>query len=597
MNVNVMIAQVNPCIGDLVGNLSIMQSEIDFAVQQDVDIIVFPELVTTGYPPRDLLYRNEIWSNHDYLLARLKTYIGNLNKNITVIFGGLHYDHKFNKFNAAYVMDKNFHQVVCKTLLPCYDVFDETRYFKSGSHSSLVHLHIKEKELICNVLICEDIWNWRCRCESPLIPGRYSKDPVSHVSGHGPLFVLNGSPFWKHKVVTCLDLGYSICQDKNKTIIYANQVGAHDDIITHGGSFVMSKSEQKVTCSMGNLFATDRIIAKFEIDEFGNWKLISSSAKSFTTDEDIPMINARKFVNNINPIWYGKPVEQQDFDVWCDFQAMRLHLIDYCRRTGFKDVLLGLSGGIDSALVAAIAAEALGGKHVHGVTMPSKYSSEGSWKNSEQLANNLNLGSFYNISIKDVHQSIRGSLLSAAKPEFDRSVTDENLQARIRANILMSLSNDNNWLLLTTGNKSEISVGYFTIFGDSVGFIAPIHDLWKTEVFEMCKLINKYAGREMIPVDIIEKPPSAELKDNQKDTDSLPSYDLLDPILIEIVEKESSLQEMCRNPNNQVDVRKIVKLYTQSEFKRAQLCLGPKLKERSFGSGRRMPIACKVTVF
>lgn len=574
----VQISQVSPIVGDLKGNLAMMKQEILLANQEDVDVVLFPELVTIGYPPRDLLYIQKFWDQHELLVQDLLNFIKKLNRQITVIFGGLHQVRKtygiYAKYNAAYIIDKHYGvRIVHKKLLPCYNIFDESRYFSSGLGEPYIPIKIKINDDVinCDVLICEDMWNYKYSCEESFLPSSYTEDPVSKLVGDGPIFILNGSPFWSGKIKTTMKIVKSICKDLNRIVFWTNQVGSYDDIVTGGYSMALYPTDDLPHVKMGNMFALDRIV----ID--------SGDINQFKQSSDIIM-----------PKFFGKQLEPSDFDMWCDLEAMKLHLRDYCGRTGFKHVVLGLSGGIDSALVAIIAAFALGPENVHGISMPSKHSSVGSYSDSEKLASNLQLGSFEIISIKDLHESFRSCLLSAGKQKFNNSVTDENLQPRIRANILMAFSNDNNWLLLATGNLSELLMSYFTLYGDSSGGVAPIHDLFKTEVFAMCRFINKYGG-EIIPNDIIDKPPSAELKDNQKDTDSLPEYGKLDRALSSILEN-NSIDQICEKSQlSPLKVQEIIKKYESSEFKRAQLCLGPKLRKISIGSGRRLPIARKIS--
>lgn len=615
---NIMLCQVNPTVGDLAGNLSMMKAEITIAIQKNIDVVVFPELVTTGYPPRDLLYRPGFWSEHEKVIAELHRFIrqqlgGHEDKQITVIFGGLHRVEltygQYAKYNAAFIMDPAQVRVIHKKLRPNYDIFEEERHFAPGDPIRCLPIPIRTNDkhepiVNCDVLICEDIWNYNFSCDTPWLPASYNFDPVSQLRGTGPLFVINGSPFWRGKVNACMNLVQKICEGIKRPVVYVNQVGGHDDIITHGGSMIalptekahwvtmgdlVAKIQTKSQVFLGKLFSTDRIIPCYK-DDIGNncTNINSGKAKCWTSDwyssfDDIKM-----------PLWYDKQIARKDFDTWCDFQALRLHVIDYCRRCGFKEVVLGLSGGIDSAVVATIAADALGGENVHGVSMPSKFSSEGSITDAKQLADNLKLGSFQVIPIKKIHDILRGTLLSGGKQQFTNSVTDENLQPRIRANLLMALSNDNNWLLMTTGNKSELAVGYCTLYGDTCGGLSVIGDVYKTDIYRMARCINKYADRAIIPVNTIEKPPSAELAPGQKDTDSLPRYEVLDEILRDLIDHELSRGEMIRK-HNVSTVGKIIRLYERSEYKRQQMPVAPKISPRSFGSGRRVPIAAKMT--
>lgn len=601
----VKLCQVNPTVGDLKGNLALLKGEINSAVQENADVIVFPELVTTGYPPRDLLYKDEIWTNHAKLIADLELFIKRIQRRVTVIFGGLHQVElthgRYARYNAGFVIDNYSKRtrITHKRLLPCYDVFDESRYFRAAEadepYAPIVVKTENGGEAICDLLICEDIWNFRNSCDTPWLPSSYNIDPVSQLDENsGPLFVINGSPFWEHKYETCRKLVESICHKLNRAVVYVNQVGAHDDIVTHGGSIVSippttrftNAAENHVWSRSAKMFATDSMIVQLGDTRTNGDNLHPGVSQSIFPQKPNSMPQ--------NVLWYGKKVEPQDFDIWCDFHALKLHVSDYCRRTGFREVVLGLSGGIDSAVVACIAADALHGENVHGVTMPSEFSSKGSWTDAEQLAKSLRLGTFQNIPIKSIHHEVRSSLLSGGKQKFLVPVTEENIQPRARGMILMGLSNDNNWLLLTTGNKSEIAVGYCTLYGDMCGGLAVISDVPKTRIYEMARCINKYAGREVIPEATITKPPSAELAPDQLDSNSLPPYEHLDPLL-EMIYEDRPIEEIMKKSKIPNRVTEIVRRVQINEFKRRQMADGPKIRQRSFGSGRRMPVACKVS--
>lgn len=615
----VMLSQCNPTVGDLEGNLQLMLQEIAYAIQHGCHVIVFPELVTTGYPPRDLLHREEFWDSHEQLITQLQVYIYTQNSPITVIFGGLHrvfgtYN-RVSRYNAAFIIDNINRQtrVVHKTLLPSYDVFDEARHFQPSEPGRRpipitvgvtavnpkprpsdedprlpLPINVGTSTVDCDVLICEDIWNYKFRSADSWA-GSYDRDPVSELTGDGPIFVLNGSPFWEGKIKHVIQLVESICQGTGRPVIYVNQVGAHDDIVTHGGSLVCIPFDysprRRVLTRVGNLFTTDQMIVDIEYHgEYAVDKLFPRGLDQPTGGLGLRM-----------PEWFGKQITEQDFDIWCDWQALRLFLTDYCRRTGFKEVVLGLSGGIDSAVVCALAADALGAKNVHGIAMPSVFSSEGSIIDAKQLADNLAIGTFEVISIGDMHQDFRSKLLSGGQQKFQFGVTDENIQPRLRMILLMARSNDYGWLLLTTGNKSELAVGYCTLYGDMAGGLAVISDIPKIRVFEMAECYNKYKRAEVIPLNTIRKAPSAELAPGQKDTDSLPPYSVLDPIL-EMIYRDVSISDIIQYVGNPKLVRDIIARVERNEYKRRQIPDGPKVRSRSFGSGRRMPVAAKYTL-
>lgn len=583
---NVTLVQCNPTVGDLKGNLAMMLGHISSIVSQNnCDVIVFPELVTVGYPPRDLLYNQSLWDSHEKLVQKLHQAVLNLNRQVTVIFGGLHQVQqtygRMAKYNAAFIVDKKYGvRVVHKRLLPCYDVFDETRYFQSGIGDPYFAIPIEtaDKHVYnCDVIICEDMWNFKNSSNSRWLPATYTEDPVSNLKGDGPIFIINGSPYWENKIETTVGIVEEIANELNRPVCWVNQVGAHDDIITGGYSMV---------CGYGQtfhaaLFAEDQFscVIKSEIQSSSRWSKAAWLSSGLS-----------KSISGLND-----NIDASDFNTWCDLAALKLYLIDYCRKTGFADVIIGLSGGIDSALVCAIAAMALGSEHVHGVSMPSKFSSEGSWHDAEELARNLNIKTFQVIPISDIHQSVRNTILSGGRQEFDNSLTDENIQPRCRMIMLMALSNDERKLLLTTGNKSELAMGYATLYGDMAGGLAIISDILKTDVFKMCKFINKYSGKTIIPENTITKPPSAELRPNQKDTDSLPDYEKLDPI-IDMIMTDIPLNTIKLQTQIPERVEEIAKKINAAEFKRVQAPIGAKVRSRSFGSGRRVPIAAKLTI-
>ncbi len=588
----VMLAQINPTIGDYKGNFAIIQNKISEARASKCDVILFPELATCGYPPRDLLYRQEFWDNHKSVIDKIYASLIADEKQLTVIVGGLHeveltYGNNA-RYNAAWVLDRHYgKRVVHKQLLPSYDVFDELRYFRAETDPQQpidiwVDNHMGHRPVACDVLICEDIWgsnsnNW--------LPASYSVDPVNNLKRNdGPLFVLNASPFWLGKIETTQKLVEKICHQIQRPVCWCNQVGAHDDIVTGGYSMISWPIADTVSTTFARAFEECSLIANI-------------GEKIVIEDDGMPatqLYHPALSKGQSRPLVSGsRNIDSGDFEMWTIFQALRLHLVDYCRRTGFKTVVFGASGGIDSAVVGAIAAHALGGSNVSAITMPSPHSSEGSWKDAKALAD-ANGMYFQKMDIGDLYADVQKMFLSGGKQAFTNLVADENIQPRLRAILLMTYSNEHGCLLLTTGNKSEIAVGYCTLYGDTCGGLAVISDVWKTQVYDLAKFINKYLGT-MIPVNTIEKPPSAELRPDQQDTDSLPPYNVLDPILRQLVESEQSIERALWGKMSQPEVAKIARLYANSEYKRQQMPPGPKVQERSFGSGRRIPIAKELT--
>lgn len=623
---NIRMSQISPTVGDFRGNHKKIIEEINIALQyrdnNTVDVLLFPELAIVGYPPRDLLYDDNIYINNDKVVQSifscLKNSLSDADKNMTVIVGGLHRvrgnSGTFKTYNTAWIIDKYDIRCVHKRLLPSYDVFDETRYFNSGMDEPYIPINIRVKnnitdaEISCDVLICEDAWNHKHSTDLKsgfnMMPGSYGIDPVKQCAGDGPIFILNASPYWKGKIQEATDLICGIAVSTRRAVFYCNQVGGYDDVVFHGGSFVVWPE-----CMLDSFYCEKAF--------FTRMSLFREESKSFRTKDNKPcwipdcMHTQLKSEDNllewnnshdisgkevrINIGNQSRVVSGTEVDLHCSLQSIILGVKDYARKTGFKRAVLGSSGGIDSAVAAFIAREVFGPYNVDAISMPSKFSSDGSISDAEQLAKNLQLNYILK-PINSIHSSVRESFLNASRPEFSGSVVDENIQPRARALVLMTHSNDAGSLLLSTGNKSELSVGYCTIYGDMCGGFGTISDLWKTEVYAIAKLINKYYD-ECIPDSIINKEPSAELKEDQKDTDSLPPYEVLDPILFDMVECSCSFNSLVSKHKN-IEygvVQKVWNLYHRAEFKRQQMCNAPKVSKRSFGSGRRIPITAKIT--
>lgn len=581
----IMLAQINPCIGDFIGNLRIIIENINIAVQEKVDVILFPELATVGYPPRDLLYRDEIWKANDETINSVQSHLSLLSEQITVIVGGLDRQQlshgRVANYNAAWILDKHFgRRVVHKRLLPCYDIFDETRYFTAAIGDPYLPVPIAfngddgGKIVQCDVLICEDICNFRHRMDqsvtsrSWMSPGSYGIDPVSQLRGDGPIFVLNGSPFWEGKIDATVALVSDIVRHLERPVLWCNEVGGYDDIIMGGYSMGMFQSAHLATLVMAPMFETS----------------------SLFIDLDAPVSQIPEL-----SLW-GKPIDDDDTEMYYLYRAICLGVSNYARVCGFKTAIVGSSGGIDSAVVLAIATDVFGPGYVTSIGLPSPYSSGGSIEDARTLAKRLGIR-FEVQRIDNLYREMKSLFLSGGKQVFNNPVADENLQPRIRGAILMCHSNEDGSLLLTTGNKSELSVGYCTVYGDMCGGYGVISDLWKGQVFALARFINKYLGGNPIPLEIIEKEPSAELKPDQRDSDSLPPYSVLDAILAMMIEEELPLNEIMQNTTAPEWVNKIARMVTVSEHKRqVGMALGPKVKERAFGTGRRIPIAMELTL-
>ncbi len=539
------LAQINPVIGDLRGNKEKIFSYIYKARNENADIIIFPEMSTIGYPPMDLLLSKKLIRDN----LRLLEEIASESRDIAIICGYVDYD-KDNPpmlFNsAAFMKEGRIYSKHYKTLLPTYDVFDEMRYFSVSKKIEAVQF----KDKLIGITICEDIWNEEYDYNTPLLVGRkYEIDPIEILANQGIDIMINisASPYVKGKNSEKWRLISKIAKRHSIPVAYVNQVGGNDSLIFDGYSFYVNSSGE-----------------------------FNALAKGF--EEDLIFIDERKDLIKINPAENG--IE----DIR---QAIVLGVRDYVNKCGFSSAVLGLSGGIDSALTASLAVQALGPDKVTGITMPSIYSSTGSVTDSRKLAGNLGI-KIEEIAIKDVFEDYK-RILAGVFQGLPEDVTEENLQARIRGNILMSMSNKFGSLLLTTGNKSELAMGYCTLYGDMAGGLAVISDLPKTMVYELARHINR--DKEVIPLDSILKPPSAELRPDQKDEDSLPPYELLDMILEKFIEKQMSADDIIQEGFDEHTVKNVLQTINRNEHKRRQAPPGLKVTSKAFGIGRRVPIA------
>jgi len=555
------LAQINPTIGDLAFNTRKILDFITRAQAAGATLVVFPELALTGYPPKDLLLKPQFIDDN---LNALSTIAAQVN-GIDVVLG-------YAERNPAPVGRPLYNAVALlrdgriasrhfKTLLPTYDVFDESRYFEPGPINETENL-VKIGEHVAGLSICEDLWN-----DEKLIARRlYHQNPISNLIAAGAGFLINASasPFVVGKHDFRLELFSSQVRQFGKPLIYVNQVGGNDELVFDGNSVVFDASGNVV--AQAKDFEEDLLIAE----------LPAPADKSVVAPSSQPAARAQ-----------SKP--RHAVGVASIYHALVLGLRDYVRKCGFQSVVLGLSGGIDSALVCALAVAALGKDRVVGIAMPSRFSSDHSVNDARALAANLGI-EFQVVPIKNIHDAYESELTSFWKGKAP-DITEENLQARIRGAILMAFSNKFNHLLLTTGNKSEIAVGYCTLYGDMCGGLAVISDVPKTTVWELSRWINTNAGHEIIPRNSIEKVPSAELRPNQTDQDSLPPYEVLDAILYRYVEEEYGAKRIIEDGFDPATVLRVIKLIDRSEYKRRQAATGLKVTSRAFGFGRRMPIA------
>ncbi|MEY3332669.1 MAG: hypothetical protein RLZZ176_969 [Cyanobacteriota bacterium] len=547
------IAQINPIIGDLSGNAQKILEMSQQAASENIRLLLTPELSICGYPPRDLLLNPSFVEVTDQTLQKLAK---DLPANLAVLVGTVvknsqaHVTGEKNLFNSIALLENGkVQQFFHKRLLPTYDVFDENRYFEPGLQAN----YFKLDDLNIGVTICEDLWNdeefWGKRS--------YAVNPIADLANLGVDLIVNlsASPYTVGKQHLREAMLKHSAVNFQQPIIYTNQVGGNDDLIFDGRSFALNKQGEIVGRAKG--FTSDFLAVEFNSNQ-----------------QDLEL-------SNISPI-----DECEDEEIW---NALVLGVKDYVGKCRFSKVLLGLSGGVDSALVAAIATAALGKENVMGVLMPSPYSSEHSISDALALAENLDIKT-QTLPIGELMQSFDKSLDDLfAGTEF--GIAEENLQSRIRGNLLMAISNKFGYLLLSTGNKSEVAVGYCTLYGDMNGGLSVIADVPKTRVYSLCKWLNSHHQKEVIPANILTKAPSAELKPGQVDQDSLPPYEILDDILDRLIHQHQSAAAIIAAGHEPAIVDRVLQLLSRAEFKRRQAAPGLKITDRAFGTGWRMPIA------
>ena len=547
------LAQINPTVGDFAANLRKIEDIVQRAAAAGARLVVLPELAIVGYPPADLLGKASFLAHCQNAVATLQQFTAQVP--VAILAGAaLPAPAGCGKpaINVAVLLDKGrclFQQQ--KMLLPFYDVFDEQRYFAPAAAQ---HIFEFEGERLA-ITICEDPWN-----DNDFWPHRlYPVDPIEQLAAEKPTLLLNisASPYGVGKPAIRTRMLQAVSVRHRLPVILVNQVGGNDSLIFDGSSFALNRAGECI-------------------------------AQAAAFDEDLVFVETEALHADHVPSPLAEPVPECEL-----YDALVLGTRDYIRKTGFRRALVGLSGGIDSALVAVIAAQALGAENILAVGMPSQYSSAGSIEDSRQLAENLGIR-FEILPIEPVYHQFSATLhplFAGAAPDL----TEENLQSRIRGTLLMALSNKFSSLVLTTGNKSEMSVGYCTLYGDMVGALAVIGDLLKTRVYDLCRWINR--DRAIIPEAILHKAPSAELRPDQKDSDSLPPYETLDPILAAYVERGESTEEIiARHGFARPLVESVVALVERSEYKRQQAAPVLKVTPKSFGSGRRFPIAARCQV-
>ena len=571
--VRLALAQINTTVGDIPGNTEKMLAWIERAREVHADVLAFPELATVGYPPEDLLFRP------DLLRANLEARdrIVAASAEMVVIFGFV--DSPDDIYNAAAVAcDGALVGVYHKHLLPNYGVFDENRYFQAGVTQQVYALG----DVRFGVNICEAIW----------YPGGPA-DEQALIGGAQIIINISASPYHASKIGARDRMIGVRAADNDAVVALVNLVGGQDELVFDGGSVIYDETGRVKAC--GAQFEEDFIVADITPDSILRSRLRDPRRRkekfnSLLRGEEMPCTTLRLPPRPERRAF--KPHLPPRLDRLSEvYRALTLGVSDYVAKNGFKGVVVALSGGIDSALTASIAVDALGKDRVVGVTMPSRYSSEGTRSDAALLASNLGIR-LLTLPIENVFTAMLATLsgtFEGCKPD----VTEENIQARIRGNLIMALSNKFGWLVLTTGNKSEMSVGYATLYGDMAGGFAVLKDVYKTMVYDLARWRNKETGYPFIPETTIARAPSAELRYNQRDQDALPPYDILDQVLAAYVEQDETIAEITARGFDEETVREVVRKVDVSEYKRRQAPPGIKITPRAFGKDRRLPITMR----
>ena len=556
--------QLNSVVGDLSGNTSRIKEAVAFAGEKGADLVVFPELAITGYPPEDLVFNPQFVTENLLCLQD----IAKVTSEVAVVLGFVDQDKKGNIYNAAALLANGSKEFVYhKLILPNYGVFDEKRYFQPGIKAEVREL----KNIKFGINICEDIWD--------------DSGPIKSqaVAGAKMILNINGSPYHIGKYSTRESMLIERATSNNIAIVYLNMVGGQDELVFDGGSMVVDSDGTVVI--RGNQFQQEFTL--FEITEENEQQAGSGvdivSRETFTFDGRLE----DSIGTSIFPVMHVPSVEHNHLAEL--YAALVLGIRDYVLKNRFTKVVIGLSGGIDSALTAVLAVDAVGKDNVMVISMPSRYSSEGSITDAKELAKNLGLKLnvlpielMYKEYLSSLDELFQGTVFNTA---------EENIQARIRGTLLMALSNKFGWLVLTTGNKSEMGMGYATLYGDMAGGFAVLKDVLKTQVYELCKYRNSLSERKLISNAILVKPPSAELRFDQRDQDTLPPYEILDPILKAYVEQDQPFHEIVASGYDPNDVRMVIGAVERSEYNRRQSPPGIKVTPRAFGRDWRFPIS------
>ena len=572
-SIRVGIAQINSTVGDLSGNTKKIIQSIDQAKSLGVDLLTFPELAITGYPPEDLLLKPQFIKQNRKCLDKIIEH----SSGIVVVVGFV--DSDGDIYNAAAVLcDKKLVGVYHKFYLPNYGVFDENRYFQAGKGCPVFIIY----GIGMGITICEDMW--------------YEAGPaiVQAYAGAKVLINISASPYHAGKGLFRERMLSTRASDSIAVVVHSNLVGGQDELVFDGNSLIINEKGQLV--ARGKQFEEDFVVTDLDVESVFRSQLHDPRRRKETPWVKEKLAEATKIeVSSECPAIARSPlpprrVERLD-ELAEIYQALVLGTRDYVHKNGFEKVVIGLSGGVDSSLVAAIATDSLGADNVIGVSMPSRYSSPGSKSDAEALARNLGI-QFKVIPIEKAFSSYLETLAEPFK-NTQPDVTEENIQARIRGNILFALSNKFGWLVLACSNKSETATGYTTLYGDMAGGFIPLKDVPKTLVLELARYKNRQAGKDVIPNAVLTKAPSAELRPDQKDTDTLPPYDILDPILKAYVEDDVTIDQIIAMGFDPEIVMKTTRLVDRNEYKRRQAAPGIKITPRDFGRDRRLPITNK----
>ena len=571
------LCQINTTVGDIEGNTKKILDYIAKGKKMGADLLVFPEMAVTGYPPEDLLLMPKFI---DANLKAIQT-IAKSTSSITAVVGFVSKDGDI--FNSAALLHHGkLLDAYSKIYLPNYGVFDEDRYFQVGKENFIFTL----KSTPIGLSICEDLW--------------YPGDPIrtQALYGGAELIVnISSSPYHTGKIGFREKMISTRASDNAAIVAYCNLVGGQDELVFDGGSMIFDQKGDLII--RGKQFEEDLVMADLNMEAVFRMRLHDPRIRRERSSEEERGLRKIELSDQTRPSRRRPALPKRDSKPLARlaeiYTALVLGTGDYIRKNGFKTVLIGLSGGIDSALTAAVAVDALGKKGMVGVTMPSQYSSRESMEDSELLAKNLGIR-LLTIPITEIFQSYLKTLSPSFKG-LKRDVTEENIQARIRGNILMALSNKFGWLVLTTGNKSEMSVGYCTLYGDMAGGYAVLKDVPKTLVYELTKFRNKKEGKDIIPRRVFTKPPSAELRPNQKDEDSLPPYPVLDPVLQAYVEEDKGLEEIAKMGFKENLIKDVINMVDRNEYKRRQSPPGVKITHRALGKDRRLPVTNKYRNF